>query len=91
MEINEITEKVIGCLFKVSNTLGSGFVEKVYVNASALEIRKVDLEVKLEHPITVRYDAVVVGQFFVDMVVADLVMIEFKAVKFLEDVHTHNA
>jgi GxxExxY protein len=39
-EVNEITEKVIGCLFKVSNTPGGGFLEKVYENAGAIEIAK---------------------------------------------------
>ncbi len=40
MEINEVTEKIIGCLFTVSNTLGCGFVEKMYVNASASRTSK---------------------------------------------------
>ena len=88
MEINEITEKVIGCLFKVHNTLGCGFAEKVYVNASVLELRKLDLKVEVEYPITVRYDNVIVGQFFSDMLVAVQVLVEFKVVKLFEDVHT---
>ena len=44
-EINDITEHVIGCAFKVINSLGSGFVEKVYENALVHELRKVGLEV----------------------------------------------
>ena len=45
-ELNEITEKIIGCAFAVSNTLGSGFVEKVYENALAHELRKAGLAVE---------------------------------------------
>jgi len=88
MEVNEITEKVIGSLFKVSNTLGGGFLEKVYENASAIEIARTGLSVKQQFPIEVKYDGIVVGQFFADLLVADLVLVEFKAVKLLEDVHT---
>lgn len=88
MEVNEITEKVIGCLFKVSNSLGCGFLEKVYVNASAIEIGKTEFNLKVEYPVTVKYDGVIVGQFFADMLVADSVLVEFKAVKLLDDVHT---
>ncbi|MCL4531368.1 MAG: GxxExxY protein [Chloroflexi bacterium] len=88
MEVNEITEKVIGSLFKVSNTLGGGFLEKVYENAAAIEIPKIGLDVKQQFPIEVKYDGVVVGQFFADLFVADLVLVEFKAVRLLEDVHT---
>jgi len=54
MEINEITEKVIGAMFKVSNTLGSGFLEKVYENASVIEMGKIGLQVAQQYPIEVR-------------------------------------
>ncbi len=50
-ELSKITEKVIGCAFKVSNTLGIGFVEKVYENSLAHEMLKVELQVKQQHPI----------------------------------------
>ena len=88
MDVNEITEKIIGSLFKVSNTLGGGFLEKVYENASAIEIAKTGLDVKQQFSIEVKYDEVIVGQFFADLLIADLVLVELKAVKLLEDVHT---
>jgi len=88
MDVNEITQKIIRSLFKVSNTLGGGFLEKVYENASAIEIAKTGLDVKQQFPIEVKYDGVVVGQFFADLLIADLVLVELKAVKLLEDVHT---
>jgi GxxExxY protein len=63
MEINEITEKEIGCIFRVGNTLGGGFVEKVYQNATFLEIGKANLRVQQQVPISVKYDGVIVGEF----------------------------
>jgi GxxExxY protein len=87
MIINEITEKVIGCIFTVSNTLGGGFVEKVYQNATFMEIGKKGMHVQQQVPINVRYDEVVIGEFFSDLIVEELVLVELKAVKLLEDVH----
>ena len=88
MEVNEVTEKIIGCVYKVSNTLGGGFLEKVYENASVIEVGKTGLDVRQQYPIEVKYDGVIVGEFFADLLVANLVLVEFKAVKLLEDVHT---
>ena len=88
MEVNEVTEKIIGCVYRVSNTLGGGFLEKVYENASVIEVGKTGLDVRQQYPIEVKYDGVVVGEFFADLLVANLVLVEFKAVKLLEDVHT---
>jgi GxxExxY protein len=67
MEVNEITEKIIGSLYKVSNTLGCGFLDKVHINARAIELRKPGLEVKLEHHVPVKYDGVLVGKYVADM------------------------
>lgn len=87
MEINEITEKVIGAMFKVSNSLGSGFLEKVYENAAAIEVGKAGLKVVQQYPIEVRYDGVVVGNFFADLLVEDRVLVELKTVQRLADIH----
>ncbi len=54
MEVNDVTEKVIGSLFKVSNTLSGGFLEKVYENAAVIEIAKTGLSVKQQYPIEVK-------------------------------------
>jgi len=87
MEINDITEKVIGCIYTVSNTLGGGFVEKVYQNATFIEVGKSGLHVKQQVPIAVKYNGIVVGEFFADLVVEELMLVELKAVKLLDDVH----
>ena len=52
-EINQITERIINCVYRVSNTLGSGFLEKVYENALAIELRESGLRVEQQHPIKV--------------------------------------
>ena len=80
-ELNQITEKIIGCAFKVSNTLGCGFVEKVYENALAHELRKAGLRVQQQYPIKVYYDGIVVGEFAADLLVEESVLVELKAIK----------
>jgi GxxExxY protein len=68
-EMNELTEKVIRCAFTVSNTLGCGFLEKVYENALAHEFRKAGLKTDQQHGITIHYDGVVVGEYAADLLV----------------------
>lgn len=84
---NELTEKIIGCAYKVSNGLGCGFLEKVYENALAHELRKAGLRVRQQHPIQVFYDGVVVGDYVADLLVEDSVILELKAVRELDEVH----
>jgi GxxExxY protein len=86
-ETNQITEAVIGAAFKIGNALGSGFLEKVYENALAIEIRKSGLLVIQQHPISVKYEAAVVGEFITDLLVQDEVLVELKAVKALDEIH----
>jgi GxxExxY protein len=85
--LNMLTEKIIGCVYRVGNALGCGFLEKVYENALTHELTKAGLRVTQQRPIKVYYDAVTVGDFFADILVEDAVIIELKAVKALEDVH----
>lgn len=62
-EMDKLTEQIIGCAYTVSNTLGAGFVEKVYENAFAHQLRKTGLRVEQQYPIKVKYDGIVVGDF----------------------------
>jgi GxxExxY protein len=91
IDINEITKKIIGCAYQVSNTLGIGFVEKVYENALAHLIRKSGLAVIQQHPIKVSFDGIIVGDFYADLLVANRVLVELKAVSMLVDEHTAQA
>jgi GxxExxY protein len=82
-----VTERIIGCAFKVSNTLGSGFLEKVYENALAYELRKSGINCEQQKPVKVLYEGVVVGDYAADLLVDDRVIVELKACKALDDVH----
>jgi len=82
-----LTEKVIACAFTVSNTLGCGFLEKVYENALAHELRKAGMGVRQQYPIRVTYDGVIVGDYAADLLVEERVLIELKAVRALDNVH----
>jgi len=84
---SELTEKIIGCAFKVSNTLGCGYLEKVYENALAYELRKAGLKVEQQKRVDVFYDGILVGYFDADIVVEDNVILEIKAVRALDDAH----
>ena len=80
-QLNQLTEKIIGCAFKVSNRLGIGFLEKVYENALVHELRKNGLVAEPQRPIKVYYDGVIVGEYFADILVNDTVIIELKATR----------
>ncbi|GIK36359.1 MAG: hypothetical protein BroJett011_01920 [Chloroflexota bacterium] len=87
LELNKITERIIGCAYTVGNTLGNGFLEKVYENALAHELRKADLQVIQQYGIQVHYDGIVVGDFASDLLVERCVLVELKAVKALDEIH----
>ena len=86
-EMSQLTERVIRCAFAVSNTLGCGFLEKVYGNALAHELRKAGLNVQQQWPIKVHYDGQVVGDYVADLLVEGRVLLELKAAKELDEVH----
>ncbi len=86
-ELDKITERIIGTAYKVSNTLGIGFVEKIYENAHAHEMRKDGLAVIQHYPIRVVYDGIIVGEFFADLLIEHLILVELKAVSALNDEH----
>jgi GxxExxY protein len=83
----DITGKVIGAFFKVYNTLGYGFNEKVYENALAIELRKAGLKVVKQQEIVVYYDGENVGDYRTDIVVNDVVIVELKAARELAEEH----
>jgi GxxExxY protein len=83
----ELTDKILASAFKVQNTLGAGFLEKVYENALALELRKCGLSVETQKAFPVRYEGAVVGDYQADLVVAERVIVECKAVSNVDPVH----
>jgi GxxExxY protein len=87
MLFEELTEKIIKAFYKVYNTLGYGFLEKVYDNAITFELQKLGLVVLQEQPITVYYEGREVGVYRADLVVESKVIVEIKAVNALTDAH----
>ena len=85
---NDITDKILYAFFKkVYRQLGYGFLEKVYENAMALELRRMGLKVQQQVPIDVYYGDEVVGVYYADLVVEDAVLVELKAAKAIEPAH----
>jgi len=82
-----ITDKIIAAAYAVYNVLGYGFLEKVYENALYYEIQKSGLNVKQQSPIQVIYDHNLVGDYYADLIVADKVIVELKAVSILDPIH----
>jgi GxxExxY protein len=75
----DVTELIIKAFFKVYNTLGYGFLEKVYENAMRIELSKMGLNVLQQKNIKVFYEADQVGDYFADLLVNDLIIVELKA------------
>ncbi len=75
-----LTETVIGLAMKVHRALGPGFLELVYVNALAYELRQAGLKIDMGERITVRYEDVIVGHFIADFVINDHLICELKAI-----------
>jgi GxxExxY protein len=67
LELNQITEKIIGCAFKVGNNLGYGFLEKVYENALVYELRQIGMLVEPQFTVYVHYKDIIVGKFVPDV------------------------
>lgn len=86
-ELNNRTEKIIGCAFKVSNQLGPGFLEKVYENALVLELRKSGLSFEQQVPLKIKYEGIVVGDYNADLLIEKSILVELKAVTALDKNH----
>lgn len=87
LETDGLTESVIGCEFMVSNELKTGFLEKVYENALALELREAGHAVQQQVAVPVHYRGTVVGDYVADLMVDKQVLLELKAVGSLDPVH----
>ena len=76
---DKLSEKVIASAIKVYNTLGYGFLEKIYENAMAIELYKLNLVFRQQYPITVYYEGENVGDFYADILVDDTLIVELKS------------
>ena len=87
LKYDDITEKIIGSAFKVFNTLGFGFLESIYKRALVIELSKRDLIVQEEKPLKVYYDDQIIGEFFLDLLVGNEIVVELKSVQKLVKEH----
>ena len=81
MEKKKLTEKIIGCAYRVYNRMGFGFLESVYEKCMLIELNKAGLNADSQKPIKVYYDNEVVGDFVADIIVNDTIILELKSVR----------
>lgn len=82
-----LTDQIIKAFYNVYNSLGYGFLEKVYENALAFELREMGLSVECQKPLNVSYRNQIVGEYFADLVVEGKVIIELKAMETIHEAH----
>ena len=78
--LNDLSERVIGCAFEVSNILGAGFLEKVYRRALMHELKLQDISAAAEYRLQVDYKGELVGDYVVDILVENKLVLELKCV-----------
>ena len=83
----ELSYRIIGIAMEVHKILGGGFLEKVYENALKIELKRLNLKVDQQKNIKVYYDEFEVGDYFADLIIEDLVIVELKAAESLCEEH----
>lgn len=87
MKYKELTEKIIGCAFRVYNRMGFGFLESVYEKCMMIELRKTGMNAERQKPIQVTYDGEIVGDFSADILVENTIIVELKSILTLHQKH----
>ena len=87
LRYEELSKKVIAAAYEVHNELGHGFLEKVYKNALAAELKDAGVKCNLEVPLQVSYRGTIVGEYAADIVVDNKIIVEVKAVSKLNPAH----
>jgi len=86
-ELDVLSSRIIGSAFNVSNSLGCGFLEKVYENAMAVEFRSTGIQYSQQASFLVRHREEVVGEYVPDLIVEDSIVVEIKALDCLSRIH----
>ena len=84
---DSLTERVLGAVFEVANTLGAGFLEKVYERALLRELALRGIRATAQASLAVTYKGHHVGEYFADILVEDLLVIELKCVERFSNEH----
>jgi len=84
---SELTDKIIGVFYDVYNELGHGFLESTYAEALGVALEESGLSAAREVPVPVWFRGKKVGQYYADMIVAGLILLELKAARTLESAH----
>jgi len=84
---SELSEQVIAAAYDVHNELGPGFLEKVYQNALAVELKDRGVQCSVEVPLKVGYKEQIVGEYVADLVIDGKIIVEIKAVTSLNNSH----
>ncbi|MEA1927036.1 MAG: GxxExxY protein [Candidatus Auribacterota bacterium] len=87
MQYQELTEKVIGCAYRVFNRMGFGFLESVYEKCMLIELAKSGLKFEAQKNIKVFYEDEMVGDFIADIIVEDILILELKSVRKIHKAH----
>jgi len=87
MELENLTHNVIGCAYTVFNKLGFGFLESIYHKAMLIELAKKSLSAEPEKPLKVYYDDEVIGDFSVDILVENELIVELKSLGNISKAH----
>lgn len=81
MDVNGITEKIIGCAIKVHKKLGPGLLESIYESAMLIELKRCSLDIERQKKLVIRYDGIEIGEHRIDILVEETVVIELKSVE----------
>jgi len=87
LEHEELTSKIIGCAIEVHKKLGPGFIESIYENAFIIELKRKELPFERQKEVVIQYDGNEVGKHRLDLIVADTIVVELKAMRNIEDIH----
>ncbi len=83
----DLSFKIVGLAMMVHSKLGYGFLEKIYENALMVLLGREGIRAKQQSPVTVYFEGEVVGDYYVDILVEDIIILELKAVEKIIDVH----
>ena len=85
----KMTNEIIKTFYDVYNELGCGFLEKVYQNALYLELKNRGFKVEAQKQIKVYYKSCIVGEYYADLIINDVIILELKAAEFIIPEHEY--